>query len=128
MEGVEEHDTRPHLSMCVHIYFLILFRFVPLLTTPPPRRGRRRHHPPSHKLNYNSYLRDAAGLFLDGDLVVQGKALVAGFFCVCAIAQTVIGPSFNPFTPVHTAVYTMTGVPNPDAVAADPAADKPKED
>ncbi|CAN0485647.1 unnamed protein product, partial [Hapterophycus canaliculatus] len=55
------------------------------------------------------------------------KAIVAGFFCACAIAQTILGPAFNPFTPVHTAVYTITGVPNPRA-AADPAADKPKED
>lgn len=80
------------------------------------------------KTNEKRYLRDAASHFLEGDLVVQGKALVAAFFCACAIAQTFIGPSFNPFTPVHTAVYTVTGVSNPDAVAVEPAADKPKED
>lgn len=73
------------------------------------------------------YLRDAAGLFLEGDdLVVKGKALVAGFLCACAIAQTVMGDTFNPFTPMHNVVYTVTGVPNPRAAAV--SAEKPKED
>eukprot|EP00752_Nemacystus_decipiens_P001933 g1862.t1 len=76
--------------------------------------------------NVGPYLRDAAGYILEGDdLVVKGKALVAGFLCACAIAQTVMGETFNPFTPVHNVVYTVTGVPNPQAVAV---AEKPKED
>lgn len=60
--------------------------------------------------------------------MVQGKALVAGFLCACAIAQTVMGEAFNPFTPVHNAVYTVTGVPNPQASAVAAAPEKPKED
>lgn len=78
-------------------------------------------------LGKKRYLRDAAGYILEGDdLVVKGKALVAGFLCACAIAQTVMGETFNPFTPVHNVVYTVTGVPNPQAIAV--AAEKPKED
>lgn len=73
------------------------------------------------------YLRDAAALFLDGDLVVQGKAIVAGFLCAVALAQTVISEAFNPFTPVHNVVYTVTGVPNPEAVAV-ATGEKPKAD
>lgn len=67
---------------------------------------------------------------VEGDTVVQGKALVAGFFCVCAVLQTVLGPEFNPFNPVHNMAYTVTGVTNPRAVAAAAAAaeEKPKED
>ncbi|CAM9795470.1 unnamed protein product [Ectocarpus sp. 4 AP-2014] len=77
--------------------------------------------------NVGPYLRDAAALFLDGDLVVQGRAIVAGFLCVVALAQTLISPAFNPFTPVHNVVYTVTGVPNPEAVAV-ATAEKPKAD
>lgn len=75
------------------------------------------------------YLRDAADNVLPGDTVVQAKALVAFFFCVCGVAQTIFGPAFNPLTPAHNVVYRVTGVPNPRAVAVAAAAvDKSKED
>lgn len=63
---------------------------------------------------------------LDGDTATQAKAIVAGFFCVCAVAQTIMGPAFNPFTPLHKIAYTVTGVPDSLAVASTGA--KPKED
>lgn len=61
----------------------------------------------------------------------MAKAIVAAFFCVCALAQGYWGPGFNPFTPAHNVLYRVTGVPTPAAVArsaAAPAADKPKDD
>ena len=70
------------------------------------------------------YLRDAADRVLEGDTAVQATAIVSGFFCVCAVAQTIMGPAFNPFTPIHKIAYTVTGVP--DSVASTGA--KPKED
>ncbi|CAM9281717.1 unnamed protein product [Pylaiella littoralis] len=77
--------------------------------------------------NVGPYLRDAAGNFMEGDLVTQGKAIVAGFLCACAIGQTVMGPAFNPFTPMHNVAYTVTGVPSSEAVAV-ATAEKPKAD
>lgn len=80
-------------------------------------------YPPSR------YLREAANNFLPGTTAVQAKALVAFFFCFCAVAQTIFGPAFNPLTPAHNVVYRVTGVPNPRAVAiAAAAVEKPKED
>lgn len=79
------------------------------------------------KMILRRYLRDAASNIMEGDLVTQGKALVAAFFCGCAVVQTVMGPNFNPFSLVHNAAYTVSGVPNPAATAV-VTADKPKED
>ena len=76
------------------------------------------------------YLRDAAAKVLgEGDLETQGKAIVAAFLCSCAILKTFLGPDFNPFTPIHNAMYTITGIPKPEAGGSPPtAAEKPKED
>ncbi|CAM9832941.1 unnamed protein product, partial [Laminaria digitata] len=76
--------------------------------------------------NVGPYIRDAADKVLEGDTVAQATAIVSGFFCVVAVAQTVMGPAFNPFTPLHKIAYTVTGVPETVAVA--PAAAKPKAD
>lgn len=75
--------------------------------------------------NVGPYLRDAANLVLEGEPAAQATAIVAGFFCVCAIAQTIMGPAFNPFTPIHKIAYTVTGVPDSVAAATDA---KPKKD
>lgn len=86
--------------------------------------------PSSHALSLvktHRYLRDAADSVLPGDTTEQAKTIVGCFFCMCAIAQTVFGPSFNPFSPVHKVLYTVTGVPDPDAVEEEEK-DKSKED
>lgn len=79
-------------------------------------------------LTFERYLRNAAAGVIEGDPVIQGKAIVAAFFCSIAIFQTYLGPSFNPFTPIHNMLYMATGVPTPAQVAAAASTEKAKED
>ncbi|CAM9740811.1 unnamed protein product, partial [Chrysoparadoxa australica] len=46
------------------------------------------------------------------------KTLVVGFLCTMTLAQSYIGEAFNPFTPVHKVIYTVSGIPDPSAPPA----------
>lgn len=58
----------------------------------------------------------------------MARVIVVAFFCICALAQTVWGPMFNPFTPAHNVLYRVTGMPTPRALEAVSVAEKPKDD
>lgn len=67
---------------------------------------------------------------MEGDPVAVARGLVTAFFCISAVIQSFIGPHFNPFSPVHSALYTVTGMGKAEG---DPAVrsnteEKPKED
>lgn len=99
------------------------------LLWPLPTGERQESFPANPDMN-GRYLREWAGKVIDGDSVVAAKVLVVLFFCSCGVAQSIFGPSFNPFKPAHDVVYRVTGLPPPASVTAPaPAAqEKPKED
>lgn len=92
-----------------------------LVSLPPPPAACVSYPP-------ERYLRDAASYFIEGEAAVVARVIVVAFFCICALAQTVWGPMFNPFTPAHNVLYRVTGMPTPRALEAVSVAEKPKDD
>ncbi|CAM9633065.1 unnamed protein product [Choristocarpus tenellus] len=90
-----------------------------------------------HDPNVGPYLRQGVSYVFEGENIAEvARMCVVLFFCSMAIAQSFLGPTFNPFMPVHNILYNVTGIPRagvamPTATATAPSApvataDKPK--